>query len=152
MDSNRLSNWLSLAGNVGLMIGLLFVAKEINQNTKQLRRAEMNATHEQISVWRHAIIENQDLAEIYETGSRAPESLTPPQLLRLDLTLAELFWTQWQFWDRARVGAIEGEWERLAIAGPRYSIQSNRAAREWWEQNRVLFDAAFVRAVEKQGE
>ena len=130
------------------MLGLLLVAYQINQNTTQLRRAEMNATHEQFSVWRHGIMENQDLAEIWEIASRDPKVLTAAQRVRLDLTLEEYFWVNFQYWDRARIGAIEGSAGRVAVQSVAVLIKRNVAAKDWWERRRGFFDVEFQRAVD----
>jgi hypothetical protein len=148
MNSTRLATWISVVANIGVMIGLLFVAYQINQNTTQLRRAEMNATHEQISAWRHAIMENQGLAEIWEIASRDPKELSAAQRVRLDLTLEEIFWANFQTWDRARVGAIEGSMGRTAVQSVVSLIGVSASARDWWERRRKWFDVEFQKAVD----
>jgi len=148
MNSTRLATWVSLAANVGVMLGLLLVAYQINQNTTQLRRAEMNATHEQFSVWRHAVMENQDLAEIWEIASRDPKVLTATQRVRLDLTFEEYFWVNFQYWDRARIGAIEASAGRVAVQSVAMLMKRNAAAKDWWERRRGFFDVEFQRAVD----
>ena len=48
MDSNKLSNWLQVAGNFGLLAGLVLVAVQINQNSEQLKQNQEVARLEPI--------------------------------------------------------------------------------------------------------
>ena len=42
MDSNKISNWLQVAGNFGLLAGLALVVVQINQKT-EISRADLTA-------------------------------------------------------------------------------------------------------------
>ncbi|MEM1435548.1 MAG: hypothetical protein AAGG11_15930 [Pseudomonadota bacterium] len=70
MTSNRLSNWISIAANVGVLIGVVFVAFEIRQNTA-ISRAAVNQSHnDAYRAFRAHVINDADVARIWLAGRR----------------------------------------------------------------------------------
>lgn len=139
---------IQVVANLGVVGGLIFLAYEINQNTTQLMRGEMNATMEQYSSWRHTIASNADLAQLWTDGLRGVDQLSDAEQIRFELMLDDSFWLNYQFWDRARVGAIRRDWEALALGGTIEQINNSEAAKVWWEENKSAFPPGYVAAVE----
>ena len=148
MKKIDLGQTVQMVANFGVIGGLIFLGLEISQNTTQLSRGEMNATMEQYSSWRHTIAANVDLAEVWGTGHRDLTSLSATEQIRFELMLADSFWLNYQFWDRAQVGAISLNWGELALQGTENMIAESAASRRWWEEHKSTFPLEFVVAVE----
>ena len=52
MGLDNINEWLTLVANFGVLIGIVFLAVQIQQNTKYLRQGEVNATFEHVSMGR----------------------------------------------------------------------------------------------------
>ena len=109
----------------------------------------MNATHEHFSSWRHTIMENADLAVIWHTGLSDPGALSSIDRLRFDLAMQEWFWSNYHYWDRARVGAIPENWIPAALEATTSLLIENPGARKWWELHKGQFSADFQAAIDK---
>ena len=66
---DKLNQWLSLTANVGVLIGIFFLAFEIQQNTQMMRAQTKDAVLDkqiQIAEW---IATNEYAAKVYAKGS-----------------------------------------------------------------------------------
>jgi len=138
----------SILANVGVIAGIVFLAYEIRQNTEQLMRSEMNATQEQFSSWRQSIMTDGELARIWVDGLEDAASLPEVDRVRFDLTVRDWFWTNWQFWDRARSGAIPSQWEDRTIGTVATRIRDSKSVEDWWNINKAGFDSEFRLAID----
>jgi hypothetical protein len=150
MSIEQLGSIGEFIASIAVVISLLYLARQMRQNTSQLSRNEMNATHEQVSYWRHAIVENADLAEIWHKGVN-DEALTPVEETRLHFTLQELAWTLIQWRDRAATGAIDPIRADEAIEGMHTVVTSSERFRKWWRENKRGLPREFMDGVDRRG-
>jgi len=126
-----IDTWVSISTNVFVIASVLFLAYEIQQNNRYLRRSEVNATMDQVSIIRMAIMD-REIAELLVRARQAPASLDPADRFRVNSYFGQVFWTSWQIYDRERGGYVDpGEWER-AGRGLVLSILALEAGRNWW--------------------
>jgi hypothetical protein len=73
LDSDRLSRWLTLGANLGVIAGLVFVALEIKTNTESNRIAiDQNYSSNWMTI-NAALAINRELADIFERGLAGEE-------------------------------------------------------------------------------
>ena len=97
MKAGELNDWMGVITNIGLITGLMLVAYEIHQNNIAL---EHEARVSQVEVvdgiraawqnWEYAIIENEDVADIWMRGN-AGEPLEPLDEYRYEQLAQEMF-------------------------------------------------------------
>jgi hypothetical protein len=97
VKTSELKEWLGVITNVGVIAGLAFVAFEIHQNNIALEQNARNAEVEMLDGirsawqnWEYAIIENEDVADIWRRGSSG-ESLDPTEAVRFETLGREYF-------------------------------------------------------------
>ena len=97
MKTDEINDWLGVLTNIGVIVGLVFVAYEIHQNSLSLEtetrvsRIEVyDATREAWQSWHLAIIENRDVADLWLRGN-AGEALDPVDAHRYELLARQLF-------------------------------------------------------------
>lgn len=108
----------------------------------------MNATMEQYSSWRHTIASNSELAQLWGDGHGDEAAFTDAEQIRFDLMLDDNFWLNYQFWDRARIGAISQDWEVGALAATVRLIDQSDAGNKWWNENSSAFPQDYVEGIE----
>ena len=95
MDSNKISNRLQVAGNFGLLAGLVLVAFQINQNTN-LARTDMVSRNYESSMMFGLAMMGEDPAAVWSKAALDPDSLTDHDLTRIQFMVD--FW--WNYHDR----------------------------------------------------
>jgi hypothetical protein len=95
--TEEINDWLGVLTNIGVIVGLVFVAYEIHQNSLSLEtearisRIEVyDATREAWQSWHLAIVENRDVADLWLRG-KAGEPLDPVDAHRFELLARQLF-------------------------------------------------------------
>ena len=73
MNTEALNRWLTLAANLGVIAGLVFVALEIRTNTDSNEIAIRASVASNWMAFNSAIVENRDVADILEKGLAGEE-------------------------------------------------------------------------------
>lgn len=143
MKSDTLNRWISLGANLGVLIGIIFLALEIRQNSNHLAlQLEFEATQK--------IFENnRDLqeptkAQIFTKAITDPESLTFDE----GIVAASLFLNLLNEWeDRYFIykAGLTGEidWRRHIQENVQWTLGST-FAQEVYKSNRGAFEVEFV--------
>lgn len=63
----RTNQWLTLAANLGVIAGLIFLAIELRQNTNIARASAYRENIQDIAAWRELTISDPELARIFGT-------------------------------------------------------------------------------------
>ncbi len=136
---------------VAVVVSLVFVGREIRENTLALQRGEHNSTMEQWTVIRMAMVKNADLAELMVFGLDGNRPLGRTDQLRLEQMLSETAWAAFHIWDRTRRGIFpEGTFE---FTGGSYlcAMLATRVGGAWWLRAKKFgFLPDFVAAVDGQ--
>ena len=83
MDSNKLSNWLQVAGNFGLLAGLVLVGFQINQNT-EIARTDLTARGHELAMEMNLALMGENPTVALTKAATDPESLTDEELVIVD--------------------------------------------------------------------
>ena len=125
---DELNQWLMLLANIGVLIGIGFLAYEIRQNTKathaQTREAVLSATQAELQAVRddpnliHSIVKE--------------EALSPDEQIKLYTWLVSALRVREFSWLQRRDGVIdEAQW-RSELAVTLAILQAPRV-RQWWD-------------------
>lgn len=145
--SQRLNSWITLLANVGILVGLVLVAIELNQNTRQLELTLEWQVNQRI------VDNNRDLmaastAELYEKSIIKPEDLSFAEF-QAAAGLVLNFLNVWE--DRYFMyehGLIDDqEWKSYVNEDIGYTL-GNRFARELWETSKGIYNAELVEYVD----
>lgn len=129
-------------GAIGVIVGLVFVGVQIQQNTKQMRRAEGNSAMAQGSALRHLIVGSREAAQMIASGV-AGASLDPVDELRLHMFFLEVAYSALQVWDRERnkFGPTDEFSRVVLVIAP---VMASDRGKAWWARARTTFWPEFV--------
>ena len=83
MKLNDLNEWLTLTANVGVLIGIIFLAFEIQQNTSQMRAEAAIGIHQDVQRLNEALYQDEELAALILRGEQDYLCLDPLDQLRV---------------------------------------------------------------------
>jgi hypothetical protein len=136
---------------IAVVASLVFVGRQIRENTQAVQRAEHNSTMEQWTVIRMAMAKHRDIAELVAAGLDDSRVLDRTDQLRLEQLLAEVAWAAFHIWDRTQRGIFpKGTFEST---GGAYlcAMLATRRGSDWWARAKLFaFLPAFVADVDRQ--
>jgi len=148
MISERMHNWLALGANIGVIVGLLLLAFEINQSTKATIAAASEGLTEQSLVFMAARLDNSIVARAsykqdYDQDLDEFEEHQLVLLQQLNFRLFESAYLQYR-----RGLYDESEWDRYSriIAN---LMRDNETARIMWTRTEGGWTAEFEEEVER---
>ncbi len=139
MDATTINQWASLLANIGVLVGIIFLAMELRQNTKNLA-AQARATYfsSLADTWRIPA-ENIGLTEVMAKDQSGKE-----------LTQAER-WQVMAFWTRVQT-ALEWGYKELPRSEFLHPLPFQKITydmfpsyRMAWHEREAFFDPAFYR-------
>ena len=142
MDSDRLSRWLTLGANIGVLAGIIFLVFELQQNTVATQLEAASNFQNNFSEIELFVAGNPEFAELLNTG-REGEELTPTDQLRLSAFYANVLFS-WQITHFQHLsGALdEGIWQGNQIKLTRI-IGNDRGLFNHWQMNKLEFSPVF---------
>ena len=143
MNTDGLNRWVTLGANIGVLLGIIFLAIEIQQNTES-QEAEVRAANffGIADTWRIPA-ESSELTSIMAKDA-ASESLTQAEEFQI-----QAFWTrihlniEWAYTEMP-----EDEFQRIP-AFQKYTYDLFPSYRTAWERRRSFFDPEFVRYMDE---
>ncbi len=142
MDTDRLSRWLILGANLGVLAGIILLVYELNQNREMMRAQTRNEiTQGELSVL-SLTAENKDLAEIVVKANQGGE-MTPVEKMMWQ-TRSESVIRLWQnVHYQGRKGMYEDEEFAKHIETMRLVLANNPGLMEHWCLVRGIYPSAF---------
>ncbi len=137
-----------ILGVVVVIVSLFFLSAQIQQNTTQLRRADLNATHEHWSAIRLFIAADREHAAFWSESLNGAE-LDAPDQLRFNALMAEHARTTFQIWDRNRSSSFAADDFARSAAPPLARLLCTAGGRPWWAQFRSEFPPQFTEEMDK---
>jgi hypothetical protein len=130
-----------IIASIAVVASLIFVGREVRENTRALQRNEHNSTMEQWTVVRQAAVSNRDVAELMSTGLSNERNLDPADKLRLEQLLQEMTWASLHIWDRTNRGIFPkgrfdqtgglADWRFARSSTPRVAASGGIGPRAW---------------------
>jgi hypothetical protein len=138
-----------IIASLAVVASLIFVGREVKENTNALQRNEHNSTMEQWTVVRQAMVSSREVAELMTTGLSGERNLDVADRLRQEQMLQEIAWAAFHIWDRTRRGIFpKGTFEQTG--GVAFcAVINTRRGEEWWQGAKgVGFYPGFVADVD----
>ncbi len=135
MTTERVNTWLSLGANFGVIVGLLFLAFEINQSTKITAAAASDSVVDGYNVLNMAVISDPQVARIFIVGLYEPDKLTDVEAVQFAMWLRSLvnhhirlrrLTTLGLFSDAERLPDVQQLAELLSTPGGKIFLESNK--------------------------
>jgi len=147
--------WLQASAHVAEIVGvivviasLFFLSIQVQQNTTQLRRADLNATHDHWSAIRLFIAGDRDNAAFWSASLNGAD-LDPPDQLRFNALMTEHTRATFQIWDRNRSGNFETDDFVRYAAPPLARLLCTAGGLHWWSQFRNEYPGPFAEEMDK---
>ncbi len=148
MKLNPLNTWLTLAANLGVIAGIIFLALEIQQNTRTMQAA---AIQDSTNIARQQILMFATDAEtnrIAMIGTEDPTKLSPEERKRY-------FWINRSFW--LGMQGLNRQWEMGVLPDEKWDVwtriicinRSSAGDRALWPGNKQTLIPSFIAWVEQ---
>jgi hypothetical protein len=148
LKTEKLTRWLTLGANVGVLVGIILVLVELDQNRDMMRAQIRHELAMGIVDLLQTPAENEQLAGVlYRAISDEP--LTDEELFQFHMRTNALF----RYWEdvhyQYRVGLYdETEFARQRDAW-RASLKSAARTQEYWCQVRQLYSPEFMQEMDR---
>lgn len=147
MESERLTRWITIGANLGVLIGLLLLIVELAQNRDMMRAQIRHELAMGIVDLLQTPANNDHLADVLFRGISG-EELTPNELYQFELRTNALL----RYWEdvhyQYRVGLYDdSEFATQRDAWKASLAQSNLAV-DYWCKVRLLYSPAFAQEID----
>lgn len=141
--ADRFHRWLTLAANLGVLVGIILLVFELNQNRTMIRAQTRSALSTGIVDLFTAVAENPELASLRRRAD-AGEELTPDEKYRYEIITRAFF----RYWENVHYQYRQGlyddtEFSRQKEAWRDYALSSPALA-GWWCTYRGEFSPEFA--------
>ncbi len=143
-----LGNLGEFVGAMGVVISLVYLAKQMQQNTTSVRVASFNSmVQNSMHLLQNAFVDSE-FAEFLHRAEEDPSSLTPSETVRWNAYMTAVFRHFGNLVYQYRVGALDQEmWESYECTLEQHL--SVPVWGEWFEENKGLFSKSLVEQVER---
>ena len=132
MDSDRLNRWLTLGANVGVLVGIIFLAIQIRQNS-DLARLHFAADLSKSSQEGELALFGDRAAYVWEKSVLDPASLSLGELRIIDAYFTHKLWRSARVFELERNGLIEpGSTQKFMQSNLSFFF-GTKIAKVWWE-------------------
>ena len=100
-----------IVGALAVFITLVYLARQIRQNTRAVNSAALDSTINTISIVRQSIYENDDVARVYLKGSASPDELDDLERVKFRLLLHNMLLSQSNIFSQTKLSELPiSEW------------------------------------------
>jgi len=147
VDSDRLTRWLTLGANLGVLVGIVLLIVEINQNRDMMRAQIRHDLAIGIVDLLQTTASNEQLADVMFRAI-SDEEITPREQFQFELRTNALL----RYWEdvhyQYRVGLYDDiEFEKQREAWKTSLAKAKRAV-QYWCQVRSLYSPAFASTID----
>jgi hypothetical protein len=151
MKLNNLNTWLSLTANVGVLLGIIFLAVEIQQNTNMMQAQTSESITDKQLNWYLETGTDPYSSDILVRGGAVKDlnSVLDPQEINSYFLLVNALFRIWENEIYQYKRGLYSEEEFLPrIESWRYQYNRNPGMSYVWEANQPAFSRALVELVE----
>ena len=145
MTLEDLGNIGDFLGGIAVIVTLIYLARQIRENTKVARIQTIQTIKSDALQLRVAGIQSPDIAAILAKSIEDSSSLTTSERIRFNLLCAGVFENFDQVYQASVLGLIDNFGSDRLLR----SYLSQEAVRQWWSDARDLFHPDFVSYVER---
>jgi len=143
-----LGNLGEFVGAMGVIVSLVYLAKQMQQNTISVRAASFNSMVENsLRLLEHAFIDSEFAAFLHKAESD-PSALTPAEKLRWNSYMTAAYRHFGNLVYQQRVGALDQEMWKSYERTLKNHLRVP-SWRSWFEENQELFSESLIEHVER---
>ena len=147
MDWNAIGAVGETLGAVAVIVTLLYLSKQIRQNSRAVQVAALRDTTAQWNHWSELLATSPDLSDIVARGNQSYKSLPTADALRYGAFIQTFFDNVESYLTLVNVHKVEKDIEVLEkIVCRRIGITGFA---EWWDENTVDYNDKFVEWIER---
>ena len=131
MNNGKLSNWLQIAANVGIVVGLLLVGVQLKQNS-DLLKTQLLYDESRRAVDLETLVVGENGAEVWAKSISDAKNMSLPEQRIMEALL-------WSFSEQLRstrllaeLGLLEDEEWRLRVNSETAFYLANDYGKAWW--------------------
>lgn len=148
VNTDNLNRWLSLGANVAVVIGIVFLAIEIRQNT-EMTRAQITQSRAETSISLAEMLFNSEYIPAILEKTRNEEPLTYQENVRYTGWLRATLRNLDNNMQQAERGLLGEHIPRSSAGALRGVILSNPVARQYWKASRDTYSDEFALFVDE---
>jgi hypothetical protein len=141
MESDRFNRWLTLGANVGVIVGLVLVAYEINQSGTSLELAASSDGVDNFTQAMEVLVQNEELARLIYKAETSFEELDEFDRWRVSKYLDGFVSMSQQ--DYLVYLAMDNESEELAFSNDWQENMKLKMYRDYWTKSFMRFNPEF---------
>jgi hypothetical protein len=143
MNWDAIGALAELAGALGVIASLVYLAIQIRQNTRSAREASWESVSRELQQFRALIAQDPEVARIYREGLRDLRSLSDDDRWRFGDLMQTIFTVSESQYRRRDSGLFQHGLEDILWTAGR------PGAREWWMKGRRVYSPEFQRFVDE---
>lgn len=144
----NLGNIGEFIGAIGVVVSLIYLARQMIQNTASVRAASFNSmVQNSIRLLEHAF-RDSEFADFLARAERDPASLTPEERVRWDAYMTAVYRHFGNLQYAHRVGTLDRQMWESYRATLKDHLRTPSWAR-WFEEHRQLFSSALAEQVDE---
>jgi len=149
MKISAIKEGVSLLANIGVIASIVFLGLEMRQNTEMIKSQTRDAITEKQMIWYSSLVENEDLAFIWNISSTEPTLLQrgTPEYYRWNFYILENFrmWeNEYYQYQQGLFDSSEFEPRLITWAG----VLNRPMSLEWWQRAQRSFSPDFVSLID----
>ena len=143
MNWDAIGALAELAGALGVIASLVYLAIQIRQNTGSAREAAWHSVLRDLQQFRSLIAQDPEVARVYREGLRDLKSLNDDDRWRFGALMQSLY-SVFETAFRTRSGGLfQHQLDDIAWTA------SRPGAREWWSKGKRLYSPEFQRFMDE---
>jgi len=146
MAWSEIASVAEIVGAIAVVVTLVYVAKEIRQNSRALGITALRDTTAQWNDWSSMIATSPDLADIVAKAGQSYDDLDEGELLRFGAYVQSFFDNVESYRSLVVQHRIEKDIDVLERIVARRIVNAGFA--RWWEENTADYDDEFVTWIE----
>jgi len=148
LNLQDLGNIGEFVGAIGVVVSLIYLTRQMSQNTTAVRAASFNSmVQNSIRLLEHSF-RDFEFAQFLERAQRDPESLTAEEQVRWDSYMTAVYRHFGNLVYQYRVGALDKQMWRSYEGTLKNHLRTPSWA-DWYRTNAPLFSTALTEQVER---
>jgi hypothetical protein len=148
LDMKRLSEFVLIAANLGVLVSLVVLIFEFNQSQRALRAQTRHEISQSIVDLLHQTAQNQQLSDVLRRGEK-DEALTPTETFQFNMRANALL----RYWEDSfyqnKMGAYDQDEFDAHVLAWRYSFDSSVGLRRFWCAAKGRYSPDFAAAINR---
>ena len=136
-----------IAGALGVILTLLYLARQINESNRATRQSATQEIQNQIAQWVYKTNSSTELTDLWVRGNLNDNSLTLHEVIQFRATFSQLL----NLWERAHSLRKEGQfdekyWQALVLS--RKNFLASHGFRSFWRDCADRYDDEYRMIIE----